>query len=130
MPRPGALAARLRGAFRRSEFVALDVEDLRFPDAGLYVWIAAAKNDPRKAGRELYVPPLPADAGWRRSGSRDPSFGPSICAGGWTESRHDPGDVSSGQPGSDRARSRSTTLRPRRSTTSRRRSKSLDRGAG
>jgi integrase len=48
------------GAFRRSELVALDLEDLRFSSAGLYVWIAAAKNDPRKAGRELYVPRLPA----------------------------------------------------------------------
>ncbi len=47
------------GAFRRSELVALDVEDLRFTSAGLYVWIAAAKNDPRKKGRELYVPRLP-----------------------------------------------------------------------
>jgi len=48
------------GAFRRSELVALDVEDLRFSKQGLYVWIAAAKNDPRKEGRELYVPRLPA----------------------------------------------------------------------
>jgi integrase len=48
------------GAFRRSELVALDVEDLRFSEAGLYVWIAAAKNDPRKVGRELYVSQLPA----------------------------------------------------------------------
>ncbi len=47
------------GAFRRSELVALDVEDLRFSESGLYVWIAAAKNDPRKQGRELYVPRLP-----------------------------------------------------------------------
>ena len=46
------------GAFRRSELVALDVRDLRFSNAGLYVWIAAAKNDPRKKGRELYVPRL------------------------------------------------------------------------
>ena len=46
------------GAFRRSELVALDVGDLRFSSAGLYVWIAAAKNDPRKKGRELYVPRL------------------------------------------------------------------------
>ena len=43
------------GAFRRSELVALDVEDLRFSAKGLFVWIAAAKNDPRKKGRELYV---------------------------------------------------------------------------
>ncbi|MBC5825537.1 MAG: tyrosine-type recombinase/integrase [Candidatus Eremiobacteraeota bacterium] len=48
------------GAFRRSELVALDVEHLRFSRKGLYVWIAAAKNDPRKKGRELYVPRLPA----------------------------------------------------------------------
>jgi len=47
------------GAFRRSELVALDVEHLRFSKRGLYVWIAAAKNDPRKKGRELYVPRLP-----------------------------------------------------------------------
>jgi site-specific recombinase XerC len=47
------------GAFRRSELVALDVEQLRFSRKGLYVWIAAAKNDPRKKGRELYVPRLP-----------------------------------------------------------------------
>jgi len=48
------------GAFRRAELVALDVENLRFSKQGLYVWIAAAKNDPRKKGRELYVPRLPA----------------------------------------------------------------------
>ncbi|MGP6188554.1 MAG: hypothetical protein ACLPSH_00420 [Vulcanimicrobiaceae bacterium] len=47
------------GAFRRSELVALDVQDLKFSAAGVYVWIAAAKNDPRKNGRELYVPRLP-----------------------------------------------------------------------
>ncbi|MBD5636100.1 MAG: tyrosine-type recombinase/integrase, partial [Candidatus Eremiobacteraeota bacterium] len=47
------------GAFRRSELVALDVADLRFLKKGLYVWIGAAKNDPRKKGRELYVPRLP-----------------------------------------------------------------------
>ena len=46
------------GAFRRSELVALDVVDLRFSNAGLYLWIAVAKNDPRKKGRELYVPRL------------------------------------------------------------------------
>jgi len=48
------------GAFRRSELVALDVEHLKFSKKGLYVWIVAAKNDPRKKGRELYVPRLPA----------------------------------------------------------------------
>jgi len=48
------------GAFRRSELVALDVEQLRFSKAGCYVWIASAKNDPQKKGRELFVPRLPA----------------------------------------------------------------------
>lgn len=38
--------------------MALDVEHLRFSKKGLYVWIAAAKNDSRKKGRELYVPRL------------------------------------------------------------------------
>ena len=47
------------GAFRRSELVALDVERLRFSKTGCYVWIASAKNDPRKKGRELFVPRLP-----------------------------------------------------------------------
>ena len=47
------------GAFRRSELVALDVEQLRFSKAGCYIWIASAKNDPRKKGRELFVPRLP-----------------------------------------------------------------------
>ena len=49
------------GAFRRSELVALDVEDVRFSKAGLYVCIAAAKNNPRKKGRELHVPRLPGN---------------------------------------------------------------------
>jgi len=47
------------GAFRRSELVALNVEQLRFSKRGLYIWVVAAKNDPRKKGRELYVPRLP-----------------------------------------------------------------------
>ncbi len=51
------------GAFRRAELVALDVGDLRFAAKGLYVWIEAAKNDPRKQGRELYVPRLPTTNG-------------------------------------------------------------------
>jgi integrase len=49
------------GAFRRSELVALDVEDLRFTKKGVYVWIAGAKNDPRRAGRELYAPRFPVE---------------------------------------------------------------------
>lgn len=46
------------GAFGRSELVALDVEYLTFSKAALHAWIAAAKNDPRRKGRELYVPRL------------------------------------------------------------------------
>jgi integrase len=82
------------GAFRRSELVALDVEDLRFSESGLYVWIFAAKNDPRKQGRELYVPRLPASGPkaelcavaalerWlETAGATGPFFEPSICVG-------------------------------------------------
>jgi len=47
------------GAFRQSELVALDVEQLRISKAGCYVWITSAKNDPRKKGRELFVTRLP-----------------------------------------------------------------------
>ena len=79
------------GAFRRAELVALDVEHLRFSKSGLYVWIAAAKNDPRKKGRELYVPRLPSGSEicavaalerWLETiGRPDQCFGPSICVG-------------------------------------------------
>jgi len=48
------------GTFRWSELVALDVELLRFAKAGCYVWIVSAENDPRKKGRQLFVPRLPA----------------------------------------------------------------------
>jgi integrase len=47
------------GAFRRAELVALDLEHARFSKNGLYLWIAAAKNDQTKKGRDLYVPRLP-----------------------------------------------------------------------
>jgi len=81
------------GAFRRSELVALDVEHLKFSKMGLYVWIGAAKNDPRKKGRELYVPRLPAGSQnvalcavaalerWLAAvGAPDRCSGPSTCA--------------------------------------------------
>ena len=90
------------GAFRRSELVALNVDDLRFTNAGLYVWIAAAKNDPRKKGRELYVPRLPvaelcavkALEQWLEVvGATAAIFRTFDLRGRLTGSRLDPGDV-------------------------------------
>jgi len=94
------------GAFRRSELVALDAEQLRFSTAGLYVWIAAAKNDPRKTGRELYVPRLPAGfqnaslcavaalERWLAAvGAAGPVFRTFDLRGRLTDTRLDPGDV-------------------------------------
>jgi len=94
------------GAFRRSELVALDVENLRFSKQGLYVWIAAAKNDPWKRGRELYVPRLPprkksamlcAVTALERClaavGKDGPVFRTFDLRGRLTSTRLDPGDV-------------------------------------
>ena len=94
------------GAFRRSELVALDVDDLRFSAAGLYIWIAGAKNDPRKAGRELYVPRLPAmgpkadlcavaalERWLQTAGPAGPVFRTFDLRGQLTENRLDPRDV-------------------------------------
>ena len=90
------------GAFRRSELVALDVDNLRFTSAGLYVWIAAAKNDPRKKGRELYIPRLPGSAlcavraleRWLEvSDATAAIFRTFDLRGRLTASRLDPGDV-------------------------------------
>jgi integrase len=90
------------GAFRRAELVALDVEDLRCSKKGLYVWIAGAKNDPRRHGRELYVPRLPnvelcAVAALERwlevVGERGPVFRTFDLRGALTANRLDPGDV-------------------------------------
>lgn len=96
------------GAFRRSELVALDVDDLRFSAKGLFLWIAAAKNDPRKKGRELYVPRLPTSNGmpgaglcavgalerWLETiGARGPIFRTFDLRGRLTANRLDPGDV-------------------------------------
>ncbi len=41
------------GAFRRSELVALDVEQLRFSKAGCYVWIASEKRPVEEGPRAL-----------------------------------------------------------------------------
>ncbi len=90
------------GAFRRSELVALDVEDLKFSSAGLHVWIAAAKNDPRKKGRELYVPRLPSselcavaalEAWLEVVGATGPVFRTFDLRARLTATRLDPGDV-------------------------------------
>jgi len=94
------------GAFRRSELVALDVEQLRFSKAGCYVWIAGAKNDPRKEGRELFVPRLPATSTkaelcavaalerWLAIvGPAGPVFRTFDLRGQLTATRLDPGDV-------------------------------------
>ncbi|MGB8266899.1 MAG: tyrosine-type recombinase/integrase [Candidatus Velthaea sp.] len=96
------------GAFRRSELFALDVDDLRFSATGLFVWISAAKNDPRKKGRELYVPRLPKTNGlpgadlcavtalerWLQTVGREgPVFRTFDLRGRLTGNRLDPGDV-------------------------------------
>ncbi len=94
------------GAFRRSELVALNVEQLRFSKAGLFVWIAAAKNDPQKKGRELYVPRLSVASPsaqicavaalerWLAAvGAAGPVFRTFDLRGRLTETRLDPGDV-------------------------------------
>ena len=90
------------GAFRRSELVALNVDDLRFSKVGLYVWIAAAKNDPRKHGRELYVPRLTKaelcaaaalDVWLDVIAKTGPVFRTFNLRGRLTNTRLDPGDV-------------------------------------
>ncbi len=90
------------GAFRRSELVALGVEHLKFSKRGLHVWIAAAKNDPRKKGRELYVPRLPtvelcavvALERWLETvGTTGPIFRTFDLRGELTTNRLDAGDV-------------------------------------
>jgi integrase len=44
------------GAFRRSELVSLDVEDLEFVDRGLFVTLRRSKTDQESAGRKLAIP--------------------------------------------------------------------------
>jgi integrase len=46
----------LAGAFRRSELVALDVDDLRSTAAGLVVTLRRSKTDQEGAGREVGIP--------------------------------------------------------------------------
>jgi integrase len=44
------------GAFRRSEIVGLDVEDVRFVDAGLEITLRRSKTDQEGAGRLVGLP--------------------------------------------------------------------------
>ena len=44
------------GAFRRSELVALNVEDLEIRPEGLIVSIRRSKTDQEAAGREIGIP--------------------------------------------------------------------------
>ena len=80
------------GAFRRSELVSLDVEDLVFSPAGIEVLIRRSKTDPLGAGRKVGIPfgghrktcPVRAPApGSSAPGSRaGRSFAASIDTGG------------------------------------------------
>ena len=51
------------GAFRRSELVALDVEDLAFTEEGVTVNIRRSKTDQQGKGRTIGVPAAPGSAG-------------------------------------------------------------------
>lgn len=44
------------GAFRRSELVAIDVEDLAFVDEGVVITIRRSKTDQHGQGREVAIP--------------------------------------------------------------------------
>lgn len=50
------LVVGFAGAFRRSELVGLNVEDLRFEPDGLVVTIRASKTDQERAGVDLGLP--------------------------------------------------------------------------
>jgi integrase len=54
--RPGAAAARLVGALRRSELVSLHVEDVAVVAGGLRLRIRRGKTDPAGQGAELGLP--------------------------------------------------------------------------
>ncbi len=63
------------GAFRRSELVSLDVEDLEFVDRGLLVTLRRSKTDQEGEGRKLAVPfargsmcPVAATKAWLERG--------------------------------------------------------------
>ena len=84
---PGLIGVRDRalllvgfaGAFRRSELVALDVEDLAETDDGLVVTVRRSKTDQEGAGRQLGVPygsqpascPVRALRTWREASGVD-----------------------------------------------------------
>lgn len=53
------LCVGFAGAFRRSELVALNFEDLEFADEGLVVAIRRSKTDQEARGRKIGIPILP-----------------------------------------------------------------------
>ncbi|HWQ57248.1 MAG TPA: site-specific integrase [Bryobacteraceae bacterium] len=70
------------GAFRRSELVALDWEDVAWSSEGLTIRLRRSKTDPEGAGRKIGIPygrvhcPVRALAAWRdeTDGSHGPVF--------------------------------------------------------
>ena len=62
------------GAFRRSELVGLNIEDLEFNEDGLVVHLRRSKTDPEGQGRKVGIPygprPPPARCGRSKLGSR------------------------------------------------------------
>jgi len=85
------------GAFRRSELVGLNVEDLEFTDDGLVVILRKSKTDQERQGRKIGVPCLPASdacpvravrAWMEKSGiAAGPLFRSVICGGRVQEER-------------------------------------------
>lgn len=79
------------GAFRRSELVSLDVEDLTFTPDGLIVLLRRSKTDQEGQGRKIGIPrlshsdacPVNAVRDWLTASSIDsgPVFRPVLCGG-------------------------------------------------
>jgi integrase len=72
------LALGFSGAFRRSELVALDVEDLADDPAGLRVTIRKSKTDQEGRGQQIAVP-HGVDVGRVAQPDRAPAFEAEGC---------------------------------------------------